>query len=111
MKLLRLMLPLLLTTLQVGASAEVRLPHVFSDHAVLQRDRPIHVWGWSTPGAHLIAHFDRQQVAAIADARGLWSLSLEPESAGGPYVLSITGDGAEVQVQDLLVGDVWIASG
>jgi sialate O-acetylesterase len=111
LKLLRLMLPLLLTTLQVGASAEVRLPHVFSDHAVLQRDRPIHVWGWSTSGAHLIAHFDRQQVAAIADARGLWSLSLEPESAGGPYVLSITGDGAEVQVQDLLVGDVWIASG
>ncbi len=102
---------LVLTSLHAGAYAEVRLPHLFSDHAVLQRDRPIHVWGWSTPGAHLLAHFHQQQVASIADAQGRWSLSLQPESAGGPYVLSITGDEADVTVHDLLVGDVWIASG
>jgi sialate O-acetylesterase len=111
LKLFRVLLPLVLASTQAVAIAEVRLPHVFSDHAVLQRDRPIHVWGWSTAGAHLVAHFHRQQVASIADARGLWSLSLQPERAGGPYVLTITGDGADVMVHDLLVGDVWIASG
>lgn len=111
MKRLRLSILLILTLQGKGANAEVRLPHVFSDHAVLQRDRPIRVWGWSTPSAHLLAHFHQQQVATIADARGLWSLSLRPETAGGPYLLTITGDGVDVTVHDLLVGDVWIASG
>ena len=111
MKLFRLLVALGLTSLSVGAYAEVRLPHIFSDHAVLQRDRPIHVWGWSTPGAHLLAHFHQQQVATIADAQGLWNLSLQPETAGGPFVLTLSGDGADVIVSDLLVGDVWIASG
>ena len=111
MKLLRPLLALALTSLSVAAHAEVQLPHIFSDHAVLQRDRPIHVWGWSAPGAHLLAHFHQQQVATIADTRGAWSLFLQPETAGGPYLLTLTGDGADVTVHDLLVGDVWIASG
>jgi len=111
LKLFWLMVALGLTPLSAEARAEVRLPHIFSDHAVLQRDRPIHVWGWSTPGAHLLAHFHQQQVATIADAQGLWNLSLQPESAGGPYVLTLSGDGADVTIHDLLVGDVWIASG
>jgi sialate O-acetylesterase len=107
----QLLIALVLTSQTLCASAEVRLPRLFSDHAVLQRDRPIHVWGWSSPGAHLVAHFHQQQVASMADERGLWSLSLKPENAGGPYLLTITGDGADVTVHDLLIGDVWIASG
>ncbi len=93
------------------AAAQVRLPHVLSDHAVLQRDRPIHLWGEATPGAHLTAHFHRQSVAAVADDLGRWSLYLQPESAGGPFQLSIAGDGPEKTLTDLLVGDVWFASG
>lgn len=91
--------------------AEVRLPHVISDHAVLQRNRPIHIWGWSTANAHLTAHFHEQTMAAVANALGEWSLWLKPETAGGPYTLTVSGDGPEVTVADLLVGDVWIASG
>jgi sialate O-acetylesterase len=91
--------------------AEVRLPHALGDHAVLQRERPIHIWGWATPGAHLQASFHGQTVPAVADRIGKFSLWLKPEAAGGPYVLSITGDGPEKQVTDLLVGDVWFASG
>jgi sialate O-acetylesterase len=91
--------------------AEVRLPHVLSDHAVLQRDQPIHLWGWATPGAHLEARFHQQAVRADADKLGKWSAWLAPEPAGGPYVLMISGDGATKQLIDLLVGDVWFASG
>ena len=91
--------------------AEIRLPHVLSDHAVLQRDHPIHVWGWATPGAHLTAKFHAQSVAAIADERGAFNAWLAPEAAGGPYTLTLSGDGADLTVSDLLVGDVWFASG
>ena len=94
-----------------AAEAEVRLPHAISDHAVLQRERPIHLWGWATPGAHLAAHFHAQTVPAVADEIGRWSLWLAPETAGGPYTLTVSGDGAEKTVSDLLVGDVWFASG
>jgi sialate O-acetylesterase len=104
-------LALLALTLTPFAHGAVRLPHVLSDHAVLQRDRPIHIWGWATPGVRLAAHFHAQTVPAIADSLGKWSLWLAPEPAGGPYTLSITGDGAEKRLTDLLVGDVWFASG
>jgi len=93
------------------ARADVRLPHVISDHAVLQRNQPIHIWGWATPAAHLTVHFHAQTMTAVADELGAWSLWLAPETAGGPYTLTVSGDGAEVTVADLLVGDVWIASG
>jgi sialate O-acetylesterase len=108
----RLCLLMMLTTVPVArASAEVQLPKLLSDHAVLQRERPIHLWGWATPGGRLRASFHKQTVAAIADARGEWSAYLQPERAGGPYVLTVSGDGADVVVSDLFVGDVWIASG
>jgi sialate O-acetylesterase len=91
--------------------ADVRLPHLLSDHAVLQRDRPIHIWGWATPGAHLTAKLHAQTVPAQADTYGDFSLWLAPESAGGPYTLTITGDGPDLTLSDLLIGDVWFASG
>ena len=97
--------------LAASAHAELRLPSVFSDHAVLQRERPIHVWGWAAPGAPVTAHFHQQGVHTEADRLGKWSLWLQPEHAGGPYVLTVQGDGAEKTIRDLLVGDVWVASG
>ncbi len=99
------------TALLPVAAAEVRLPHLISDHAVLQRDRPIHLWGHATAGAHLTARFHAQTAAAVADEYGRWSLYLTPEAAGGPYTLTVSGDGAPATVSDLLVGDVWFASG
>ena len=109
-------LPVLkLLTLSLAAvavlRAEVRFPSVISDHAVLQRDRPIHIWGWSSPEAHLKVSFHQQTVLAAADELGRWSLFLHPESAGGPYQLTISGDGPEKKLEDILVGDVWLASG
>ncbi len=91
--------------------AEIRLPHMISDHAVLQRDRPLHLWGEATAGARLSAEFHNQKVAAVADRLGHWSVWLQPEPAGGPYTLTLSGDGPETTVTDLLVGDVWFASG
>lgn len=95
------------------ASAEIRLPNVLSDHAVLQRESPIHLWGWATPGSSLTIHFHSQTATATADDLGEWTAWLMPEHAGGPYTLDIDGGEQEgkKQLTDLLVGDVWIASG
>jgi sialate O-acetylesterase len=111
MKMISAAATLCLTFSTLACLSEVRLPHVISDHAVLQRGAPIHLWGWSTPGSHLKAHFHDQTVPAETNAIGTWSLYLDPEAAGGPFTLTISGDGADTKVEDLLVGDVWFASG
>ena len=99
---------------QMQAAAEIRLPKMLSAHAVLQRDRPIHVWGWSEPGTCVQVAFHKQEAPACANALGMWSTYLQPEAAGGPYTLAVSakdGGAAKVSIDDLLVGDVWFASG
>jgi len=94
------------------AAAEVRLPHILSDHAVLQRDAPIHLWGWADPGEKVDIAFHDQKRSTTANAYGEWSLWLAPESAGGPFTLAIHGAaGNPIGFTDILVGDVWFASG
>ncbi len=93
-----------------SAQAEVRLPHLFTDHAVLQRDQPIRIWGWADPGESIRVSFRKQQAGATADALGRWSAALHPEAAGGPDALTVRGTNT-VTVHDVLVGDVWFASG
>ena len=97
-----------------AAGAEVRLPNVLSSHAVLQRDAPIHIWGWSNPGETVTVRFHDQTRSASASNLGIWSLWLMPEHAGGPYTLTAQGNAAgetPVTLSDILVGDVWLASG
>lgn len=94
---------------------QLRLPHILSDHAVLQRDRPIHIWGWDAPGAAVAVDFRHQHASTHADDLGTWSVYLTPEAAGGPDTLTIHGSGAgeasTITLTDILVGDVWFASG
>lgn len=92
------------------ARGEVRLPHMLSDHAVLQRQMPLHVWGWAEAGEKVTVSFHSQRQSAVADELGRWSMSLRPEEAGGPYALTVQGSNT-IRLEDILVGDVWFASG
>lgn len=93
------------------AQAQVELPLLFSDGAVVQRDHPLPVWGWAAPGAKIRVDFDGRSATATAAADGSWRVELPAHAAGGPYALRVRGDGETVTVQDVLVGDVWLASG
>jgi sialate O-acetylesterase len=100
----------LLACVALSARAEVRLPKLISDHGVLQRDAPIHIWGWADPGENIHVTFHQQHLATTASDLGKWSVNLSPEKAGGPFDLQVAGTNT-VTVSDLLVGDVWFASG
>jgi sialate O-acetylesterase len=109
---------LLLITLT--ASAELRLPKVWSDHAVVQRDRPIHVWGWADVGDRVTATLrngsgTEESAAGSTDSLGHWSLYLAQRPVGGGvYTLTVSEGqmgGSTILVRDLLMGDVWVASG
>jgi sialate O-acetylesterase len=99
--------------LPLTAVAAVQLPNLFSDHAVVQRDRPVRVWGWGQAGEMVTVRFHDQTVAAETDAFGNWEAWLKPEPAGGPYTLAVSSNLSTTPVErkDILVGDVWLASG
>jgi sialate O-acetylesterase len=106
---------LLIVTLT--ASAELRLPKLWSDHAVIQRDRPIHVWGWADVGERVTATLRgsnggaEETASATTDSLGHWSLYLASQSVGGgAYTLTVRGSDT-ITINDLLIGDVWLASG
>ncbi len=94
------------------AAAAPLLASVFTDHAVLQRDRPIQVWGVAAPNTAVSVDLSGQGVSATADASGRWSARLpaRPASAA-PLTLTVKAGGAVQTVSDLLVGDVWLCSG
>ena len=89
---------------------EAKLPGILGSHMVLQRERPIHVWGWSAPGEKVSVEFHGVTRATAGNSLGNWSVYLPPESAGGPYQLSVTGAN-KIVLEDVLIGDVWFASG
>ncbi|MDE3103594.1 MAG: sialate O-acetylesterase [Acidobacteriota bacterium] len=90
--------------------AEVSLPHVLSDHMVVQRGQPVHVWGRAAAGESVSVDFRGDRAQTTADELGNWTLSLPPGDAGGPFTMSIAGTN-RITLQDVLVGDVWVASG
>lgn len=92
------------------ANAQIQLAKLFSDHMVLQRRSPIHIWGWAGSQEAVQVKFRGETQATIADATGQWEVFLRPSEAGGPFTLEVSGSNS-ILLNDILVGDVWIASG
>lgn len=90
--------------------ANVQLPTLIGDHMVLQRDAKIVLWGWADPGEHVMIEFHGRVYLARTDRSGQWSRIAGPFPAGGPFDLVVTGLNRLV-VRDILIGDVWLASG
>jgi sialate O-acetylesterase len=101
---------LLLCLVAAPLYADVRLPAVFADHMVIQRNEPVHVWGDASAGESVTVEFRGAQQTTAADSYGCWSVQLAPGEAGGPFILTVRGTNT-ITIQDVLVGDVWIASG
>ncbi|MDP0495662.1 MAG: sialate O-acetylesterase [Verrucomicrobiota bacterium JB024] len=106
---------LLLLILALGdLHAELTLPSIFSGHMVLQCERPVPVWGKATPGAQVHVRFSGQVHTSIADAEGKWKVRLNPMPVSiEPDIMCITSsrDKQTVQIEDILVGEVWLCSG
>ncbi|MBQ9727604.1 MAG: hypothetical protein IJV65_08895, partial [Kiritimatiellae bacterium] len=121
------------------AAAPITLAPMFRDHAVLQRDVPLPIWGTAEPGMALAVRLvepDREamettppSVSSVADANGRWRAELPPHPAGGPFTLRVdyapadeagatialgaasAPDGAGARAENILFGDVWLCSG
>lgn len=92
------------------ALAEVKLPTLIAEHMLVQRDLPVHVWGTAAPGESVSVTFRGETRLATPDRFGRWSLYLPAGSGGGPFELTVQASNT-ITLKDVLVGDVWVASG
>lgn len=97
--------------LALPVAADVRLPGIFSDHAVVQRDVPVNVWGWADAGEDVSVSLGKVTASTKAGADGKWTLKLDaqPQAADG-QPMTVKGKNA-LTVNDVLVGEVWLCSG
>jgi sialate O-acetylesterase len=93
--------------------ADVRLPSVISDNMVLQQNSEVNIWGWAKPKEKIYLKASWQQVfgkSVRADNNGNWKITLRTPKAGGPHKITIKA-GNTVNLENILTGEVWIASG
>lgn len=100
----------ILLIFSVIANAEVRMPLLFSDGMVLQRNKQIPIWGFADANESIEVHFNKQIKKTTADKNGKWTINLNAEKAGGPFELIIVGKN-KITIKNVLVGEVWICSG
>ncbi len=103
----------LLGMVAVGATrADVRLPALLGDHAVLQQQSRVRLWGWAEPNEAVTvrASWPGDAVQVTTDAEGHWEAYVATPAAGGPFEIAITGQNT-LTLKDILVGEVWVCSG
>lgn len=91
--------------------AQIDLPPFFSDHMVLQRDRPIRLWGTAPAGEQLRVSMQNRVTVVRADENGRWMATMGSIPVGGPYDLEIKGSTSYRKLQDVWVGEVWLCMG
>jgi sialate O-acetylesterase len=102
---------LLTCTAGLHLQGAIELPAMFGDHMVLQRDKPIPVWGWSDEGQKVKVSFGGKSAAAKAGKDGRWEVRL-PAMKANDQGRELTVEGSEkIIIKDILVGEVWVCSG
>ena len=104
-----ILLPIL-SFLSVIVAAQVRLPQLISDGMVLQRDQPIEIRGWASPGENVRITFAGRSKNAVTSSSGSWSAQFPARPAGGPFTMEIDG-ASHLTIKDILIGDVFFCSG
>src|SRR5262245_4202523 len=102
---------LAMAIVSTAPAGEVKLGTPIGDHMVVQRGRPLRVWGQADPGADVDVRLGPRRASATAGPDGRWEAALDALPAGGPHVLSVGAGGGSAEVRDVLVGDVWLCSG
>lgn len=82
---------------------------IFSSHMVLQRQKPIAVWGSSSHDTVAVS-FNGITVKGTV-SNGTWRIQLPPMEAGGPYEMQLTSGGETITFVNVMLGEVWLAGG
>jgi sialate O-acetylesterase len=90
--------------------AEIKLPALVGNNMVLQREKPIKIWGYAAPQEKISIQFNGKTTEVLTATDGKWTALLPKMKAGGPYKMTLTGEN-KIDLDNILIGDVWICSG
>jgi sialate O-acetylesterase len=96
--------------LPLSAAAKITMPVLFQDSMVLQQDEPIRIFGNASEGAPIKVQFNGVEKRTVA-RNGKWMVVLDAMPAGGPFQLVVSGENERVVYQNVMLGEVWLASG
>jgi sialate O-acetylesterase len=98
--------------LSITAEANIKLPALIGDNMVLEQQSEIILWGWADKGelVNVKPSWSGKEIKTIAGDDGKWQVKVKTLKAGGPYVISFTGNNS-IEVRNVLLGEVWLASG
>ena len=91
--------------------ATVSLPHIFGDNMVLQREKPVPVWGSAAPGEKVVVGFAGQSKSCTAGSDGQWRVTLDALQASSTPAEMTVGGTNTLKFENVLVGEVWLCSG
>lgn len=89
----------------------IQLPEIFCDNMILQGNKEMHIWGWAEPGEKIKVSFNGHTKKIKTSKNGEWITTLDPQQYGGPYILRIEGKEQVIELNNILIGDVWFCSG
>src|SRR4051812_17495326 len=92
------------------AYSNIRLPRIIGDNMVVQRNKPVKIWGWADKGETVTVNFNNQNKKVKADGQGKWQLLLDPMKEGGPFEMTVTGKNT-INLKNILVGEIWLCGG
>jgi sialate O-acetylesterase len=101
---------LILTLIAMPSFAELKLPRVLSDGAVIQREMPYVLWGWGN-GDKVEVFIDGKKAGKAKIKDGEWKLKLKPRKASGPHVIRFVSGEDQVEISNIYFGDLWMAAG
>lgn len=96
----------------IQASGKVRLPSLIGDGMVLQQNTDVTIWGWASPGQRISVKtsWGKEKYRTVAAADSTWEVKVRTIAAGGPYKIIIS-DGEKTELEDILLGEVWLCGG
>src|SRR5688500_7042031 len=100
----KLFLAILLQIIAFTTFATITLPWIFSDHMIIQRNKPVKIWGWAAPGERITIRMAYATIKVRAARNGKFEGTLPAMPAGGPYTLTVSGSNT-IQIDDILAGE------
>lgn len=91
--------------------AQLKLAQIFSDNAILQRQKPIKIWGWASPNEKILVTLAGQQREMLADTEGGWQVIFDPLESGETHTLFVTNAKQSIIIKNILIGELWLCSG
>jgi sialate O-acetylesterase len=92
------------------AQAQIKLPRLISDGMILQRDAPVRLWGWASPGEQVTVQWNKKEYPVVTDKNSQWIIELPAHIAGGPFEMTLSASN-KIILSNIFFGDVWLCSG